>query len=47
MDRGAWWAPVHGVANLDMTEQRTLTHSGRREQRRFREMTEASVAGGA
>ena len=20
MDRGAWWAPVHGVANLDMTE---------------------------
>ena len=21
MDRGAWWAAVHGVAKLDMTEQ--------------------------
>ena len=21
MDRGAWWAIVHGVAELDMTEQ--------------------------
>ena len=21
MDRGAWWATVHGVANRDMTEQ--------------------------
>ena len=25
MDRGAWWATVHGVAkDLDMTEQITL-----------------------
>ena len=21
MDRGAWWATVHGVTELDMTEQ--------------------------
>ena len=27
MDRGAWWAIVHGVAELNMTEQQTLTHT--------------------
>ena len=26
MNRGAWWATVHGVAELDRTEQ--LTQSG-------------------
>ena len=25
MDRGAWWATVHGVTELDMTEQLTLS----------------------
>ena len=24
MDRGTWWAPVHRVTELDMTEQLTL-----------------------
>ena len=26
MDRGAWWAVVHGVAKSGMTEQLTLTY---------------------
>ena len=25
MDRGAWWAIVHGAAESDMTEQQTHT----------------------
>ena len=25
MDRGAWWATVYGVTELDMTEQLTLS----------------------
>ena len=26
MDRGAWWATIHGFAELDMTEQLSLFH---------------------
>ena len=26
VDRGAWWAIVHGAAELDTTEQLTHTH---------------------
>ena len=25
MDRGPWWATVHGIAELDTTEQLTLS----------------------
>ena len=27
MDRGAWWATVHMVTELDMTEQISIAHS--------------------
>ena len=27
MDRGAWQVTVHGVKQLDMTEQLSLTHA--------------------
>ena len=26
VDRGAWWAPVHEIAESDITEQLSLTH---------------------
>ena len=33
MDRGIWWAIVHGVAESDMTEQLTLLPYKHRETR--------------
>ena len=27
MDRGPWWATVHGVSKSNMTEQLTYTHT--------------------
>ena len=27
MDRGAWWATVHGIAELDTIEQEPLTNT--------------------
>ena len=28
MDRGAWWATVHGITESDVTEQHTHTLTG-------------------
>ena len=38
MDRGVWWATVHGVAESDMTEHartHTHTHTHRNDNRRI------------
>ena len=35
MDRGAWWAPVHGVAKLDMTERLSFHFTSLQDDRDF------------
>ena len=35
MDRGAWRAPVHGVAKLDMTERLSLHFTSLQDERDF------------